>query len=268
MLSTERVTGVSDLRQTARAAVSIDDATAPLREVPQQVELQVGQMNGRPVTRGAARREVDHHIAKRKPLQFGTGPPEDGVNAGDQLFKIERLRDVVVRPETKTAQLVGPLAAGAQHDHRGLSALAKHLEQLEPVEAGQRQVEQDEIRAELPGASGTRLPSSTHSTSNPSWTRLIRSSRESAASSSTIRILLAMHAPRLWQGDPHEGPAPTSLVTTSTPSWSDRMRCAIVSPRPLPAALASRPRKKRRVIRGSSSAGMPMPRSEISTSIR
>ena len=70
---------------------------------------------------------------------------QDGVDAGDQLLKIEWLRDVIVGAELEALQLVRLLAAGRQNNDRHFAGLSKDGAQVEAVEVGQREIEHDEI---------------------------------------------------------------------------------------------------------------------------
>ena len=64
----------------------------------------------------------------------------------DELVERERLREVVVRAEVETAQLGREIRARREDEHRKVGPLAAQLgEETEPVEAGQQQIEDDEL---------------------------------------------------------------------------------------------------------------------------
>ena len=95
-----------------RRARSSDEATDP---------------QARPVGRVAAAAQVDAHPR-------------------DELVERERLREVVVRPEVEAAQLRREVGACREDEDRKVGPLAPQLgEETEPVEAGQQQIEDDEL---------------------------------------------------------------------------------------------------------------------------
>ena len=72
-----------------------------------------------------------------------------GGDARDELAGAERLRQVVVGALVETEQLVGLLAARGGHDDRRLRAGVDAAADLDAVEAGQHQVEHDQVRGAL-----------------------------------------------------------------------------------------------------------------------
>ena len=65
---------------------------------------------------------------------------------GDQLVELERLRQVVVRAAVETGHRVGGGGACGQHDDRHALVEAAHPAQhLEAVDAGQADIEQDQV---------------------------------------------------------------------------------------------------------------------------
>ena len=71
---------------------------------------------------------------------------EHGSDAGGELAWRERLGHVVVGAELEADDPVGLVAAGRQQDHRQVAARADPAHQLQPVGAGQHDVEHDELR--------------------------------------------------------------------------------------------------------------------------
>ncbi len=61
-----------------------------------------------------------------------------------------RLRQVVVRAQLEAEELVQLVVAGGQHDHRQVRIPADGPGDVEAVEAGQAEVEHDEIRPIAP----------------------------------------------------------------------------------------------------------------------
>ena len=78
-------------------------------------------------------------------------PAQDGADAGGQLVGMERLGDVVVGAEVEALGLVGGRALGGQQDDRDRTALAQLAHDLDAVEVGHDDVEQDDVRADLLG---------------------------------------------------------------------------------------------------------------------
>ena len=72
---------------------------------------------------------------------------QDGADAGGQLVGVERLRDVVVGAEVEALGLVGRRALGRQQDHRDRAALAQLAHDLDAVDVGHDDVEQDHVGA-------------------------------------------------------------------------------------------------------------------------
>ena len=87
----------------------------------------------------------------RRRRQFaGPGPPQQRPHPGDELADAERLGQVVVGAALETDDGVGLLAAGGQHQHRGVDvgpAAPQRLAHGDAVHAGQHQVEHHQVEA-------------------------------------------------------------------------------------------------------------------------
>ena len=85
---------------------------------------------------------------------LGLGPdaaPRRRLHAGDELLHRERLDQVVVGPDLQRVHAVMLGAAGADDDDGRPDALrTRGLDQLPAVEAGQHQVEHDDVRELVP----------------------------------------------------------------------------------------------------------------------
>ena len=109
----------------------IDGAAPPPHLVGVLVHLEVGE--GEPV--GARPRPV--------------GPTEDRPDPGDQLLQAERLRDVIVATDRQAADLVlGRVAGREEQDRRRPPPVEQALLHLEPIDVGEHDVEDDEVRSE------------------------------------------------------------------------------------------------------------------------
>ena len=96
------------------------------RLAPGQVELEPSDAHGRRV--------------------LAPSVPQVDADAGDELVERERLRQVVVRPQLKAAELRRQVGPGGEDQHRQLGSVAVELvEHAQAVEPGQLQIEDDEL---------------------------------------------------------------------------------------------------------------------------
>ena len=73
-------------------------------------------------------------------------PPDDRLDAGDQLIAVKGLGHVVIGPETESAQLAfGIVRAGQDQDRRVDPRHADLAQHLHPVHVRQIQIQQDQI---------------------------------------------------------------------------------------------------------------------------
>jgi hypothetical protein len=79
------------------------------------------------------------------------GAPEHGAYAGEQLARVEGLRDVVVGAYLEPDDAGVVVAAGGEHDHRHVARRTQRAAHLEAVDPGQHHVEQDRVEAPLFG---------------------------------------------------------------------------------------------------------------------
>src|SRR6185369_6660614 len=129
------------------------DPTGARGEVAQDLELGRGQADPPIATLDAAPLEVDDEVAvaddppARGVTEVAVRPPEQGLDPAHQLAQPERLRQVVVRAELEPDHLVDLVVARRQHQHRRLRAgCPEPAQDLEPVHAGQPDIEHDEVR--------------------------------------------------------------------------------------------------------------------------
>ena len=120
-----------------------------------QRELAGRQVDRRVAVDQRARREVererpegDRALGRRRP---GREPlrlaAQDGVDARDELARVERLRQVVVGAHLEPDDAVDVLALRGQHDDRDVLARAAHpAADRQAVLARQHEVEHDEVR--------------------------------------------------------------------------------------------------------------------------
>src|SRR5512132_2684697 len=132
-------------------------AAHDLTGVPHQ-ELQQGELPGRELQGPAGQ---GGGVGGRVEDQVGDGegggpladaPADLGPQAGQQLLEGERLDQVVVGPGVQAADPVGHAVAGGEHEHRRPAAgLAQPPADLDPVQAGEHDVEHDGVVVPLAG---------------------------------------------------------------------------------------------------------------------
>ncbi len=93
--------------------------------------------------------EVEHQVGHLQPVQaFATfGAPHQGGEAQFQFAQFKRLGQVIVGAFAETGDLVVQGGTRGQHQYRrrGLRVLAQAAAQGEAVDAGQHQVEHDDV---------------------------------------------------------------------------------------------------------------------------
>ena len=93
--------------------------------------------------------QVNHQLVERQPLAGVVGdlrPPQDGVDAGDELLHLKGLDHVVVRPHLQALDAVEHLALGRQHDDGHLAGLPDLGADGPAVHHRQHDVQQDQVR--------------------------------------------------------------------------------------------------------------------------
>ena len=127
-------------------------------EVQEQVELAHGQLHLLSSDGGPPGARVHLQVAegdRRLELWRALNPPQHGVDARDQLGRGEGLDDVVVGAKLQPRDPVRVLALRGEQDHRHarpLAVLPQPPHDLQPVHAGEHQVEHDEVGSLLAGA--------------------------------------------------------------------------------------------------------------------
>jgi hypothetical protein len=100
---------------------------------------------------------VEQPVAEMDDAAFGIGAPpaaraaaaQHGLDAGDQLARVERLAEVIVGAHLEADDAVDRLVARGQHDHRSrLATRAQPPAGGQPVLTRQHQVEDQQLRLE------------------------------------------------------------------------------------------------------------------------
>ena len=133
-------------------------------ERAEDLELDVGDADLLAAQRHHPAAEVDLQLVALDRLLLGRlaahpRAAQGGFDAAAELAHRERLGDVVVGADLEPGDLVGLAALRGQHDDRHLAARAQLAADLDAVELGQHQVEDDEVEATLVEASSASLPS-------------------------------------------------------------------------------------------------------------
>lgn len=96
--------------------------------------------------------DPQHILLIARPRRYAA--PQSGLDPGDHLVEVERLRHIVIPAEAQPREPVIDLVTGGEEDHRGVDALAPDLlDDGETVEVGQHDVEYDRIEVLASGQS-------------------------------------------------------------------------------------------------------------------
>ena len=122
-------------------------------EMLQDIEFERGDFDRFAVHGNLAIAGVKRDAAHLQPaaISFGFGASEDRVDARRKLTRVERLGEVVVGAELESDNAVDILATGRQHQHWNPALGAKSLQNLEAVQAGQHDIENNKVVAALLG---------------------------------------------------------------------------------------------------------------------
>ena len=160
---------------------------------------------------------LDHRLAR-----LGPGPPQRGLEPGDQLRRPERLRHVVVGAGRERPHLLLLLADRGEDDDRHLAPLAQPLGHLDAVDVGQHQVEDRRRRRAAPRRAS--------SASSPLLVgdRLVAGVAEDHPQrAEDLRLVVADEDPRRLAQGP--SPAAASKETTKAEPWPGSDSIAIVA---------------------------------------
>ena len=118
-------------------------------QVGEQGELARRERHADAVDLGLAREQVERyrpHLDRGGAPGLVVGPACVGADARSELGERERLHEIVGRAQVEAAHPVGDLAAGRQHDHgQGRVHRPDRGEHVEPVDAGEHHVEDDDV---------------------------------------------------------------------------------------------------------------------------
>src|SRR5919204_2491975 len=113
-----------------------EDASGALGERHEEIELERREAALRAVEPHAARVAIDLQpaVAQHARLRRAIGAPQERLQAGEQLARLERLWQIVVGADLEADDAVHRLAARREHEHRQLPARAQPAADLEAVD--------------------------------------------------------------------------------------------------------------------------------------
>lgn len=111
----------------------------------EQIELGRSQVYGLAVVANASPGDVELQPAFATGFGAVLGSAKNGSDPGNELFHRERLGQIVVGPDTKPDKDVGLVGAGGQHDHGHPPLAVDPAADLEPIEAAEVQIEDEEV---------------------------------------------------------------------------------------------------------------------------
>src|SRR5262249_20915710 len=123
-----------------------EDEAAMVEELPEEVELlrRKTDLGIADMALAAAGIEDEGSVLERASLVMRPLVPaatEDRAHPGDELARVERLRQIVVRAGVEASDLVEVVVARREHEDRQIARLADPAADLHPVEIGKHQVE-------------------------------------------------------------------------------------------------------------------------------
>ena len=210
----------------------------------------VSSTAGRPPRPASAARRATTSPARIVVAGLGgaLGPAQDGPDPGDELARAERLGQVVVGAELEAEQLVELVVARGEHDDRDGRVAAQLAGDVEAVEPGQAEVEDDEVGVALadrrrgrPGRrrrSGPRSPRARGSRGRAGRSSVRRRRRGWSSSRAIVERRMrprTMASGGAWTGGrPASGAGRSAVVGSVGPvagasSWARRCQSSKVS---------------------------------------
>ena len=235
-----RVAGEGVAPDALEQLVAREHEAAVVEQLPEQVELLRRELDLLLADAHLAAAGVDRQVAVAELLALdlaalGRRAAEDRLHAGDELARVERLRQVVVGADLEPDDLVDVLVARGQHQDRHVRALADAPADLDPVDVREHQVEHDQR-----GLARPRPARAPRCRSRPSGRRSRRSSgrgrrRTRSSSRPRRRARSAPYseasAPRMPDAPAATGPALRGRTASDRPEASGRARRSGTWPR-------------------------------------
>jgi hypothetical protein len=124
-----------------------DNLALVMEQIGEELIFLRGQLDRVASQRDLARPGVEPHVSGN---QFGrriaARPADQRAQAGDQLFGLERLGEIIVGTRIEPGHLVRPAVARGQHQHREIALfLAPAIQHGQAIDFGQAEVEDDRV---------------------------------------------------------------------------------------------------------------------------
>src|SRR6266542_3171178 len=144
-----RVAGERVAPDALEQLVARQHQPAVVEQLPEQVELLRRELHFLVADAYLAATCVDDQIAvpdlgRRQILAVRRRPAQDGLHARDELTRIERLGEVIVRSHLEADDLVDVLVACSQHEDRYVACLTDAAADFDAVDVREIQVEHDQ----------------------------------------------------------------------------------------------------------------------------
>src|SRR5882672_11226364 len=193
------------------------------------------QRNVTPSLRCALLGEVNRHSSQSNPADARPRTPKDGADAREELFRIERLGDVVISAESQSLQLLIPLRTSRENDDRNLAQRPQDWQHLESVVVRQCEIEDDQVRSGGAGTADGACAVGGNIHLVPFGLEVV--SKDEAQGRVVFNDENPVRHGRQHTGSPmtQRVPIPSALSTVSVPPWSAITLLAIASPSPPPS---------------------------------
>src|SRR3954447_605438 len=122
-----------------------------VEQLPEEVELLRRELDLLVADARFAATGIDHEVAVLDDgalalRSIGRGAAQDRAHSRDELARVEGLRHVVVGADLEPDDLVDVLVTRREHQHRHVARLPDALADLDAVDVGQHQIQDDESR--------------------------------------------------------------------------------------------------------------------------
>ncbi len=132
------------------------------RKCHQEIEFERGEGDLLVAAADLVRGDVDRDLTDGEHLcGFLLGTTQPRPHTCDEFLRLERLDDVVVGARLEAEDDIDGVRLRSEHDDRHARIRPEHPAHVDPVHAGQHQIEQDEIGAELAHGARAWVPSPT-----------------------------------------------------------------------------------------------------------
>src|SRR5262249_47927493 len=129
--------------------VTVHNSTVAFGQVAEYLEFPVRQTHESSSGHGSVSNEINRQFSDFHTLDGGLRAAQHSLDVHKQLIQIDRFGDVVISPELETSDPIDFLTACRKNNDGHLSTAVQSRTQLETVDVGKRQIEQNEIWRKL-----------------------------------------------------------------------------------------------------------------------